>query len=146
MALHPAGHVISQIIEGEAIVINLENGSYFTFNGSGSDVWAGVESGADPRAIAAHLQARYGIGADVSTMAVHDFLQVLHAEQLVTEDNAQGATVAANLAPAGPFDEPSMQKFEDMQDLILLDPVHEVEEQQGWPHPRQEMLAPDGRI
>ena len=145
MALHPAGHVISQIIEGEAVVINLDNGSYFTFNGPGSDVWAGVESGADLAGISVHLQTRYGIDAEQAGPATRRFLTALRAEQLVTEDDERGGSVTGELAPAGPFDEPSMQKFDDMQDLILLDPVHEVDDQEGWPHTRQELLSPDGR-
>jgi hypothetical protein len=36
-----------------------------------------------------------------------------------------------------PFDEPVLEKFEDMQDLILLDPVFEVDEA-GWPSARQQ--------
>jgi hypothetical protein len=34
--------------------------------------------------------------------------------------------------PSG-FEPPVLEKFTDMQDLILLDPVHEVDER-GWPH------------
>jgi len=38
--------------------------------------------------------------------------------------------------PAGrpPFVKPILQKYTDMADLLLLDPIHEVGEQ-GWPHP-----------
>ena len=32
-----------------------------------------------------------------------------------------------------PYVPPVLEKFTDMQDLILLDPVHEVSER-GWPH------------
>ena len=33
----------------------------------------------------------------------------------------------------GPFVPPTLEKYTDMQDLVLLDPVHEVDER-GWPH------------
>jgi hypothetical protein len=32
-----------------------------------------------------------------------------------------------------PFQAPALEKHSDMQDLILLDPVHEVGPR-GWPH------------
>jgi hypothetical protein len=31
------------------------------------------------------------------------------------------------------FEKPGLQKYSDMQDLLLLDPIHEVDEM-GWPH------------
>ena len=32
--------------------------------------------------------------------------------------------------------EPRLEKFDDMQHLILLDPVHEIDETMGWPRIR----------
>lgn len=145
MALHPAGNVIAQIIEGEAVVINLDNGSYFTFNGSGSDVWAGVEAGADADAIAAHLHRRYALDAIDATAAATHFLRELQSEGLVIDDGAPGAAIEPQLTPPGPYDEPALERFDDMQDLILLDPVHEVDEQQGWPHRREDVVVNDAR-
>lgn len=146
MALHPAGNVISQIIEGEAVVINLDNGCYFTFNASGTDIWAGVESGADVDGIVDLLQRRYRIPSHDALGATCQFIETLDREGLVVDDGLGGVAVVADLDPAAPFDDPSMQKFEDMQDLILLDPVHEVDDQQGWPHRREDALAPNHKL
>ena len=38
------------------------------------------------------------------------------------------------------FEAPRLEKYTDMQDLVLLDPVHEVDEQ-GWPQQRPEAGA-----
>ena len=38
----------------------------------------------------------------------------------------------------GTFVAPRLETFTDMQHLILLDPVHEVDEGQGWPIPRSD--------
>lgn len=138
MALHPTSNVIAQIIEGDAVVINLENGCYFTFNTPGTDVWAGVESGGDIASISAYLCARYGISAEQALDATEDFVRSLTDNQLVQDDGLPGGNVVSDMPPPPPFDDPSLQKYDDMQDLILLDPVHEVDEQQGWPHARQE--------
>jgi len=32
-----------------------------------------------------------------------------------------------------PFTKPELHKFTDMQDLLLFDPIHEVDES-GWPN------------
>ena len=38
-------------------------------------------------------------------------------------------------ASARPYEPPQLEKYTDMQDLVLLDPVHEVDAT-GWPHPK----------
>jgi hypothetical protein len=32
-----------------------------------------------------------------------------------------------------PFEPPILERFDDMQELLLLDPVHEVSDEEGWP-------------
>jgi len=48
----------------------------------------------------------------------------------LTSDGTDGQSVNA-------FEKPKLQKFTDMQDLLLLDPIHEVDEA-GWPHTRND--------
>lgn len=35
------------------------------------------------------------------------------------------------------FEEPIFHKYTDMEDLLLLDPIHDVDET-GWPKPHQD--------
>ena len=47
-------------------------------------------------------------------------------------DGDKPAATAAELAAApGPF---TVEMFEDLADLILTDPVHDVDHDAGWPH------------
>ena len=34
------------------------------------------------------------------------------------------------------YQAPVFERFTDMGDLLLLDPVHEAEDEKGWPHPK----------
>jgi hypothetical protein len=34
------------------------------------------------------------------------------------------------------FTQPVLEVYTDMQDLLLLDPIHEVDEEAGWPSPK----------
>ena len=61
---------------------------------------------------------------------------------LTSVDKAQATGNGTGSAPAAvqqdvgervPFVAPSFTTFTDMQDIILLDPVHEVDTR-GWPH------------
>jgi hypothetical protein len=129
--------VISETVGGETIIVNLASGHYFSLQGTAVDVWEGVERGESAETIALQLGQRYEaaegeIGAAVQKLLV-DFVA---AELLVADGNGTGSSPVAPAQGAAervPFVPPSFTTFTDMQDIILLDPVHEVDTR-GWPH------------
>jgi hypothetical protein len=129
--------VISDTVGGETIIVNLASGHYFSLQGSAVDVWEGIERGESAETIVLQLEQRYEapdgeIGAAVTSL-LDDFVA---AELLVAETNGvAGGPIALTqqAAERTPFVAPSFNTFTDMQDIILLDPVHEVDTQ-GWPH------------
>ncbi|MDX6412774.1 MAG: hypothetical protein QOH23_184 [Gaiellaceae bacterium] len=134
-----APHVIAETIGGETIIVHLSTGCYFNLGGPAVDIWEGVAAGEASAAITQRLLAQYEGGEAEIGAAVTRILSELESEELVVADNgAEPAIDGATAAPApaaarAPFEEPSVSKFTDMQDIILLDPVHEVDAR-GWPH------------
>jgi hypothetical protein len=132
-----SGQVISEIIDGEAVMINLTTGNYYSLNPAGAAIWDALEAGASDEEIVHRLAARYDASQDELAAAVTHLLEELRREELVVPAEQNGAPPA----PASPepgssraaFEPPRLEKHSDMQDLILLDPVHEVDER-GWPH------------
>jgi hypothetical protein len=131
------GRVVHETLDGEVILIQLESGNYYSLRGAGADIWALLEVGATEREIVLELESRHhsdpGIGDAVRTL-----LGELAAERLV-ESEAAPAEVAPNgrarsgtSAPAGPFEPPVLEKYTDMRDYLLVDPLHDVDER-GWP-------------
>jgi hypothetical protein len=133
--------VINETIDGETIMINLATGSYYSLDRVAGEVWALLEASLPVEDIVAELGRRYDGDQDDIRRGVDDLLQRLAGEELVVPcDGAEPVpTTPAAPAPAErpPFRLPRLEKFTDMQDLILLDPVHEVDSR-GWPH------LPDG--
>src|SRR4051794_38301552 len=81
----------------------------------------------------------YGLDAADAGRAVEGFASQLVAEQLLvpvagTEDQPATAWQPPGAAPGLPaaYGAPALNKYTDMQELLLLDPVHEVDEA-GWP-------------
>ncbi|HEX8291584.1 MAG TPA: PqqD family peptide modification chaperone [Pyrinomonadaceae bacterium] len=140
--------VTSEIIDGEAIMINLESGSYYNLNPAGTDIWDGVEKGLTFSGIVAALARRYDCERPALEKSVLALLEQLKEEDLIREEQAEGAGDAQSAltqqtapdAPGQKFVEPVLQKYTDMQDLIMLDPIHEVDEQ-GWPRAKSEPAA-----
>lgn len=124
--------VISETIDGETIIINLESGHYFSLNHSGGQIWNDLQAGYSTEQISELLQRRYPELA-AAVAAVQDFLGSLLAEGLIVATEGASAPQALEVGePNVPYEKPALQKYEDMQDLLLLDPIHEVDEM-GWP-------------
>ena len=133
-------HVISETVGGETIIVNLASGHYFSLQGTAPDVWNGIDRGDAAESIVHELEQRYEApaGDDISA-AVKKLLDDFVAAELVVADGDETDSVT-NTPPSSqnggdriPFVPPSFTTFTDMQDIILLDPVHEVDTR-GWPH------------
>jgi hypothetical protein len=136
-------NVMHEVIDGEVIIIDLASGSYYSVRGTGADVWQliGQSAGISTHALAAALSERYATPAAEIETSLQSFVAQLGEEGLVAETApAVNGTTPASSASNGPaFTAPQLEKYTDLQDLVLLDPVHQVD-QTGWPAP-----APDGK-
>ena len=128
-------HAIAETIEGEAIIIHLGTGAYYSLRDAGADIWAGIEQAATRTEIVDWLQERYEGSREEMDAAALRVIEQLLGEGLVEEASGDGPR--SQPLPAGsarkPFSAPILEKHTDMQDLILIDPVHEVEAR-GWPY------------
>jgi hypothetical protein len=128
--------VMSETVDGEAIVVNLETGAYFSLRDTAAEVWDLLLSGQAPGAAADLLTARYGWAAAETLAAVETFVAALQADALIAAAAAPAADsdgVAVSGFAARPFSAPQLEKYTDMADLLLLDPIHDVDPQAGWP-------------
>ncbi|HZQ03846.1 MAG TPA: PqqD family protein [Gaiellaceae bacterium] len=142
-----APQVIHETIDGEVIIINLATGNYYSVKGAGADIWDVVQAspGADAHEIAAAVARRFDNPLDAVEGEIGRFLEELRREELVAEvDQAVPSTSVANGVAATDgarsFETPVLEKYTDMQDLVLLDPVHEVDAA-GWPHARPDVAT-----
>jgi len=119
--------VIHQIFETEVVIVNLETGIYYSIGGSGIDVWRAIDAGfVLPQIIGAFTP----IGADARIKA---FIEELEREQLIVQTEAeQKAKAGETLPPPSDFVPPVLEKFTDMREMLLIDPIHELDES-GWP-------------
>jgi hypothetical protein len=135
-------NVIQETIDGEVIVVNLDNGNYYSLDNVGAGIWSLIESGAAVPEIVDRITQRYeGNHVDIEN-AVNQFVAELQRQALIVPDGAkepegikgpdrQVETGAGTKKPR--FEVPTLYTYTDMQDLLLLDPIHEVDET-GWPN------------
>jgi Coenzyme PQQ synthesis protein D (PqqD) len=137
--------VIYEILDGELVMINLDTGNYYTMDGVGADIWTMVEDGHPVAQIILGLVERYQGDSKLVTEAVNAFIAKLEDEELIIRDqccknNNLSDPASANTQPRENlqqpgFSWPTLQKYSDMQELLLLDPIHEVDDT-GWPNPK----------
>ena len=130
-------NVMHEMIDGEVVVVNLDNGTYYSFDGVGGQIWDLLGSGGTLDAIQAQLAARYQGEPEQIADSVAGFLARLREEGLVRVGDVE-ATAAAGRGTIFdgeqlPFAEPELQKYTDMEALLLADPIHEVDDA-GWPN------------
>jgi Coenzyme PQQ synthesis protein D (PqqD) len=145
-----ASNVVHETVDGEVVIVSLMTGAYFSLRGSASEIWDLMAQGARSGDIISAMCARHGVGPAEVEAPVIDFLGDLEAEQLIvvakgeggaTDDSASAATGSETAAPS-PFLPPRIEKFTDMQDLLLLDPIHDVDDE-GWPVAKPAGDAPE---
>lgn len=137
--------VACQIIEGEALVIHFARGHYFSAAGNGARILELLVSrAASASEIAGTFALETGPARVSALNAVRSFLGRLVDEGLVltadtVADPTQQLDDATELSGIGDtgrdahvFEEPSLQKYTDLEDLLVLDPIHEVMST-GWP-------------
>jgi hypothetical protein len=130
-----ASHVVHETIDGEAILIHLVTGTYYSLDGVGAEVWGVLAEGCDLQALLAASEARYeGDPAQVAH-GLSGLVDELLREGLLIEDESESPLRLPAL-PAGriPFAVPVLNTYTDMQEFMLVDPLHEVDEVAGWPH------------
>lgn len=128
--------VMSEVLDGEAVIIDLATGRYHAAAGVAATVWGAATSGASLATIMHVVASRHrNVPADAES-AVLAFLAQTIAAGLATEDASSAGT---DQIPSFPDDTvtdwgvPVLESHDDLADLLLLDPVHDVTES-GWPH------------
>lgn len=124
---------VSETVDGESIIINLETGNYYSLNPVGSALWnlaiAQHSLGVISQACAEH----YGISEEESEKQIKSFLETLVDEGLLIPANTQSSVDTLGwLDTSKVFAPPVFEKYDDMQEMLLADPIHDVNES-GWP-------------
>ncbi len=137
--------VIHESIDGEVIIIDLASGSYFSTKGSGAEIWAVMEEspGLTVNELADATVGRFRDAPPDFVTVVSSFVAQLRAEGLVVDADAGASPTIASGGGNDTkvaFAVPTIEKYTDMQDLVLIDPVHQVDAT-GWPN-----ALPDGAV
>jgi Coenzyme PQQ synthesis protein D (PqqD) len=128
-------HVVAETLDGEATIVDLDNGIYYALNESGSFIWDELVRGAELDAVADALAQTYDLNGEDPGWVVGELVDQLTAQRLIVP--AEGPPPDGAGSPSGngsrrEYAKPTLSTYTDMQELLLLDPIHEVDDA-GWP-------------
>jgi hypothetical protein len=125
----------AEVLADEVVVLNVETGIYFSLRGLAATLWQDLAAGHRVEELAQHAD-EHGYGAE----RVIEFSSELTGRGLMrpaSRPPVAGNPASLTLLQTGSA-ELIFEVYEDMQDLILSDPIHDVDEARGWPHRKAE--------
>jgi hypothetical protein len=130
-------NVVSEIIDEEAIIMDLAVGTYFSSQGAGAVIWDGIVLGFEAAQIKQRVRQAFSVepaelNADfenfVASLISNGLMQVAPEAALSSVDwSVPLPTERRNYEP------PVLNRYDDLQSLALLDPIHDMEVA-GWPN------------
>lgn len=120
-----AERVAAKVMDGEAVIIDLTTGTYYSLAGVGGRAWQLLDAGVSISRTAETLAREYGTSPERAGDDLHTLVTQLIDEQLMvraTSAPSAAAELPSPTAPAGEYQTPELQIYRDMQDLLALDP------------------------
>ena len=133
--------VVSESFGGEVVAIHFGTGNYYSLTGTAEEILGLLDAGFSIGEVVGNLRSRYEGLPPVIADEVGEFVGALLQEELIVpRDGHEEVAIPAGDTDLDPvpsdgrkrFQPPRLEKYGDMQDLLLLDPIHDVDEM-GWP-------------
>ena len=127
-------NIISDVFDEEVVLVNLETGIYYSLRASASQIWVRILNNHSVDEIISDLTSLYELDNNDLVSQVHKFIQQLIDNQLIKSSEITEKIVInlINQDQKKVFTTPIFEMFSDMQEILLLDPVHDVDKA-GWP-------------
>ena len=116
--------VAAKVMDGEAILINLGTGLYYSMDNVGGVLWSLIQQRRTIQDIAASLARVYSMPEETTLADVLELAGELLSENLVlvTDEAPSHAQPDPEPFEELPYEKPRLQTYRDMADLLALDP------------------------
>ncbi len=118
--------VAAKVIDGEAILINLSTGLYYSMGKVGGRIWSLIEQNYNTDDIASAIAVEYDVPTATAAADVAELVAQLATENLIEAGAAdsgprEASHPASATAKAG-YLKPELRKFSDMAEIFAMDP------------------------
>lgn len=120
--------IVHEKFDGDLVVLNLGTGQYFGFNPTAAALWDGLMAGVRAAGLAVQGLSEAEIGAFIGRLT--ELGLIAPAPDAPDVALPEAVRLALGPAPAAP----RIDSYDDLADLIIADPIHDVDAEMGWPH------------
>ena len=129
-------NISGEIIHDELIIIDLAQGVYFTSKGAALYLWKAIVFGSEVAEVIDQLSKKADDPVGFIKKS-ETWINALTSHGIIKKEIGQGTPVSAdwlksehltNIVP------PTYEMHQDLEDILLFDPVHDVDGL-GWPKP-----------
>jgi hypothetical protein len=144
-------NIIHETIDDEVVIVDLEKGFYYSLRHTAAQIWQNIITGFSEADIISNLSKQYDIDQAQIEDPIKKLIHQLEVENIIVRipsdsisDKPDKIEFNSIKATGEKFSNPVIEKFTDMSELLLLDPIHEVDET-GWPNmaPNQPSIEED---
>lgn len=125
--------IAHETLDNETIIIDFDTGTYYSLRDTAYWIWLLIENALSVESIIEQITTYFIGDPEEIEVAVRQFVGKLAEVGIILPTTASPRPTASPLvAHQGSFTQPTLEEHSDIQDLLLLDPIHEVSKQ-GWP-------------
>jgi hypothetical protein len=117
--------IAAKIIEGEAILINLSTGMYYSMTGAAAFIWSQLTQESTVDRLSQAVAGQYGIEHVQAHGDVERLVGELLDEGLIVSSGDPSGPMTPEANPSfvpGVYEVPRLVKYDDMADMFALDP------------------------
>jgi hypothetical protein len=131
--------IVFEKFEDETVLINLVKGNYYGVMHVGRSIIQLLEYGISESQLITLITEKYQKEESDIKEEIRTFFQLLIKEEIIIETEKTNALPldVELIDKTLTYIAPALEVFTDMQDLILLDPIHDVGSQ-GWPNTKDQ--------
>ena len=135
--------VAARVLDGEAIMINLSNGNYYSMDKVGGFLWELVEQERTLEHMVAAILTHYDVSRGQAQADVERLAAEMVRENLVNVSGDE-APLRENQPEESqhklPYEPPILNAYRDMADLLALDPPMPGFGEIAWKEPDEELI------
>jgi hypothetical protein len=121
---------VADTVDGETLVIDTVSGHLRVLTGTAPTVWDRLLQPCDAEQLVAEVADRFGHEAGEQVLAL---LDQLVDDQVVLADAPAGDATPQGLGWPDTWAAPGVERYDDIAEIMAMDPVHEVDATKGWP-------------
>ena len=128
--------VVFEVFDEEIIIIHLGSGNYYSYGGTGTVIWKMLEIGITFEDMQNRIKNQYNGDSQEMAHILKESINELEKEGLIVRKADKSDLNETNPAPLvvpktegnkPVFQTPKLEKHDDMQDFLLVDPIHDID-------------------